>query len=192
MLDTHARKYFQPIIEKAADVCLRAGLSANQVTVASLIVGLCAAGSLLWGLPWMAVALLWVSGYLDAIDGTMARKTKTTAFGTVLDVVFDRIVEIAVIIVLAWIYPQTLLLMLLLACAIIISMTVFLTVGAVSQRQSDKTFYYQAGIAERSEGFVFFTLMILLPQFVKGLIIIFALMIIITAGQRLFEARQLK
>src|SRR5690554_4659320 len=150
MLDTHARKYVEPVIKTTAKRLLNIGLTANQVTVGAFVIG-CLAGVLVYfGLPLLGVALLWLSGFFDAVDGSMARETKTSSFGTVLDVTFDRIVEIGIILALALRYPDAALALLLLSCAIIVSMTVFLTVGAVTDKKGMKSFYYQAGVAERT------------------------------------------
>ena len=71
------------------------------------------------------------------------------------------------------------------------SMTIFLTVGALSEKKGVKSFYYQAGVAERSEGFIFFSLMILIPSYLGIITNIFSILIIITAIQRFFEAKRL-
>ena len=74
---------------------------------------------------------------------------------------------------------------------ILMSMTIFLTVGALSEKKGVKSFYYQAGVAERSEGFIFFSLMILIPSYLGIITNIFSILIIITAIQRFFEAKRL-
>ena len=71
------------------------------------------------------------------------------------------------------------------------SMTIFLTVGALSEKKGVKSFYYQAGVAERSEGFIFFSLMILIPSYLGIITNIFSILIIITAIQRFLEAKRL-
>ncbi len=43
----------------------------------------------------LSVCILWFSGFLDAVDGTVARITnKTTGFGTVMDITFDRCINL--------------------------------------------------------------------------------------------------
>jgi phosphatidylglycerophosphate synthase len=128
---------------------------------------------------------------LDAVDGTIARLKGSSLFGALMDITFDRIVEIGIILVLAVKYPENNFLFLLLASSIIISMTIFLTVGTLSAKISEKSFYYQAGLAERTEGFIFFTGMILFPQYIKIIVIIFILIIIFTAVQRMAEAKKI-
>ena len=71
------------------------------------------------------------------------------------------------------------------------SMTIYLTVGALSEKKGVKSFYYQAGVAERSEGFIFFSLMILIPSYLGIITNIFSILIIITAIQRFLEAKRL-
>ncbi|KEZ52724.1 MULTISPECIES: CDP-alcohol phosphatidyltransferase family protein [Metabacillus] len=189
MLDTHARKYVQPIIHHSAKRLLRAGLTANQVTVLAFIIGSSSGFFVYIGQPFWALAVLWLSGYLDAVDGTMARLTKPSGFGTVLDITFDRVVEISVIVGLAFAFPDARLALLLLSVSIILSMTIFLTVGAVSEKQGVKTFYYQAGLAERTEGFILFSLMILLTDHLILITYLFFAIELFTAMQRLREAK---
>ncbi|WP_404460320.1 CDP-alcohol phosphatidyltransferase family protein [Sutcliffiella horikoshii] len=191
MLDTHARKYVQPLISNMAEQLLKFGLTPNQVTVISFCIGVSSGAFFYFGLPIIAVLVLWISGFLDAVDGTMARKTKSSPWGTVMDVTFDRLVEISVILGVAFVYPEIQWALLLLSVSIIFSITVFLTVGAVSEKQGMKSFYYQAGLAERTEGFILLSLMMLLPPFVLWTTLIFLAVEIITGLQRFLEAKRI-
>jgi archaetidylinositol phosphate synthase len=191
MLDTHARKWVQPSIEGTARLLLKRGLSANQVTLIAFIVGSATGLVYYFGFPILAVLLLWSSGFLDAVDGTMARSTKSSPFGTVMDVTFDRIVEISVILGVAFIHPEIMWALLLLSVSIIISMTIFLTVGAVSEKQGMKSFYYQAGLAERTEGFILFSVMMLFPSIVLWTTLLFFAVELYTGLQRFLEAKRL-
>lgn len=191
MLDTHGRKYVQPIIKCFAAGFIRAGVSANQVTVMALILGLSVPLSIYLGYSLAGVILLWLSGLLDAVDGTIARSKGSNLFGALMDITFDRVVEIGIMLVLAIKYPESNFLFFLLASSIIISMTIFLTVGTLSTKISEKSFYYQAGLAERTEGFIFFSGMILFPQYLNIIITVFILIIMVTAGQRMAEARKI-
>ncbi|WP_408011353.1 CDP-alcohol phosphatidyltransferase family protein [Pseudalkalibacillus sp. A8] len=191
MLDTHARKYVQPIIEKTADFFLKTGLTANQVTYLGFFVGIFTGVFAYFGHPVIAVLTLWISGFLDAVDGTMARKTKTSPWGTLLDITFDRLVEISVIVGLAFRYPNSMWALLLLSVSIIFAMTVFLTVGALSEKNGVKSFYYQAGLAERTEGFILFSVMILFSSYLTLLTLLFLIVELFTTFQRLLEAKHL-
>ena len=192
MLDTHGRKYVEPIIESVANAFINRNISANKVTVLAFILGISSGGWMLLGQPLIATAVLWISGLLDAVDGAIARKTGTSSsWGALMDITFDRIVELSVIISLAVLYPQARLVLIMLTGSIIISMTVFLTVGALSKNTKNKAFYYQAGLAERTEGFIMSSLMMLFSNHIIIITIVYFLAILFTAGQRLKEAYEL-
>ena len=78
----------------------RAGLSPNSMTVIGFLLSLAAAG-LYWaglvGWEWiLAIFVLLVGSFFDAVDGAMARKyAEVSKFGGVLDSVLDRLGEIA-------------------------------------------------------------------------------------------------
>ncbi|CAH2713408.1 Inner membrane protein YnjF [Neobacillus rhizosphaerae] len=193
MLDTHGRAAVQPIISKTAHYLLKIGLSANQVTYIAFFIGIIASILVYFGYPVIGVAVLWFSGFLDAVDGSMARKSKSSSWGTVLDVTFDRVVEAGILIALALRHPDphVLMLFLLLAISIIFTMTIFLTVGALSEKESYKSFYYQPGLAERTEGFILFSLLVLFQSHLVFWTIIFIAVEITTGIQRLLEARRI-
>lgn len=192
MLDTKARKIIQPAFEKTADFFLRRNLTPNHVTVMALIIGLIPAVLLYFQVPGIwAVAVLWLSGFLDAVDGTMARKGRAASlFGTVMDITFDRLVEISLLIMIAYRLSSEPLVFVILASTIILNMTVFLTVGAATEKASEKTFYYPPGLTERTEGFLMFSLMILLTGYTDIIALIFGAMVLFTAGQRFMEGRR--
>lgn len=188
MLDTKARLYIQPIFEKTADFCVKKSITANQVTVLALIIGLIASVMLYFDLNILAVVILWISGYFDALDGTIARKTNTKSkIGGFMDIVFDRIIEISIIIVLSLKTESLAIYSVFLLSGIILSMTVFLTSGALIEKDSKKAFYYQTGLAERTEGFIMLSLAMAIPKYVELFIIFFTCIVIFTAVQRFIE-----
>lgn len=192
MLDTHCRKYIQPLIGVGADIAMKLGLTANGVTIIAMLIGLLSGVLVALGFNIAAVLVLWFSGYLDAVDGTIARKTKSSSpFGTVMDITFDRMVEGAVILGVAYKYTEFSFISLVLAVSIIISMTIFLTTGPLAENKGEKTFYYQAGLAERTEGFLMLSLMMLLKENAGVVINIFTGMVLFTAFQRFGEAKKI-
>ena len=191
MLDTNCRKFIQPFIKLGANIFIKLNITANQVTSIALIFGI-ASGILIYlDFPYIAIALLWFSGYLDAVDGTIARHSGSTPFGTVMDITFDRIVEISLILGLALKNPNINFLFLCLACSIIISMTIFLVTGSLTTKKSEKSFYYQPGLAERTEGFIMFSLMILFQTYLNYLTLIFIFIVLFTATQRFLEGEKI-
>lgn len=192
MLDTHCRRYIQPLIGVGAEIAMKFDLSANVVTIIAMLLGVFSGGLVVFGFNVLAVLVLWFSGYLDAVDGTIARKIKSSsAFGTVMDITFDRMVEGAVILGVAYKYSEFSFISLILAISIIISMTIFLTTGPLAENKGEKTFYYQAGLAERTEGFLMLSLIILLKENAGLVINIFTGMVLFTAFQRFREARKI-
>ena len=141
MLDSKARKYVDPLFRISADMVIRQGLKANHVTLGSFALGITAAIFLLGGFRLTAVGLLWISGFFDALDGTVARRThSSTPWGALMDLTFDRLVELGLILALGARHPQALFPLLLLASAIIFSMTVFLAAGALTPKTGEKAF----------------------------------------------------
>lgn len=191
MLDTHGRRFIDPFAKRAAAWLVRRGLRSNHVTLLAFVIGVGAGIAVFSRQPLLAVVLLWLSGALDVLDGDMARQTRPTAFGTLLDIVLDRIVEGAVIIGLAFIHPHAQFSLVVLTVGIVLSMTVFLTVGALARASGIKSFYYQPGLAERTEGFIFLTLMIVLPAWIVPVTIVFIVFEYVTAGQRFWEGYRL-
>lgn len=189
MLDTYCRKYFDGAIHRTAALFLKMRLRPTQVTVDAAIIGVGAAFAYGMGKPLLSVICLWLSGGLDAVDGAMARLGRQVSpVGTLLDIFFDRVVELSFIIAFALRHHEAVFSLLILACAIVLSMTVFLTSGNLLENTGVKSFRYQAGLMERTEGFIMFTIMILLDSYMGITALLYALLIYFTAGQRLISA----
>lgn len=117
---------------------------------------------------------------------------KSSMFGAVLDVSGDRVVELGFVWALALRHPDCLLPLLGLVSCILLSMTVFLTTGMLAQNNTQKSFYYPAGLMERTEGFVLFSLMALFQAYLAPIIWVFAGLILFTVIQRLLIAKRLQ
>lgn len=93
MLSLHGRKPAAVVAEPVAKLLLRAGLSANAVTVLGTLATIGAAVALIptGHLVWAAVLTLFFAAF-DMIDGTMARlRGGGTAYGATLDASCDRL-----------------------------------------------------------------------------------------------------
>lgn len=190
MLDTYGRKYVNKWIDLGACFFEKLKFTPNMVTQVAFLVGASAGPLIYFHKPIFAVLVLWFSGYLDAVDGALARKTRnTSSWGTLMDITFDRLVEISVIMGFAFYDIDRSIYLLAMACSIVFSMTVFLSVGALVNKESQKSFYYQAGVMERTEGFLFFTAMILISSQFNVLALIYTALVCFTGAQRLLEAR---
>lgn len=191
MLDSHSRRYVEPLIAGVARLFSRAGVTADMITVLGVLTGLLAAVLVTIGQPLAGVLVLWLSGLLDATDGALARMTGSSPMGAILDVTFDRVVEIAMVIALAWRYPPAQLPLLILAGVIAIAMSLFLSIGAAAHNTSRKAFHYAPGLGERTEAFIMFTLMVLDARHLVMWTWVFVAVIMFTMMQRLYHVRRL-
>jgi archaetidylinositol phosphate synthase len=190
MLDTKARRYVQPLLDAVAHACQRAGISANALTIAGMLVGVGAAALVGLGYAVTGFLVLWLSGLIDAADGTLARLTKPSPLGAILDITFDRVVEISMIAAIAWRFPQARFELLVLAGIIAIAMSLFLSIGAAIQNTSVKSFHYAPGLGERTEAFICLSLMILDAERLVFWTWFFVAVIVFTMGQRLRHAQR--
>lgn len=187
MLDTNARKYVQPILDGVAHACRRIGISANALTVIGMLVGIAAALLVLNEYAVAGFIVLWLSGLIDAADGTLARLTKPSPLGAILDITFDRVVEVAMIVALACNTPDARLVLVILAGTIAIAMSLFLSIGAAVANQSIKSFHYAPGLGERTEAFICFSLMIMDSARLVMWTWVFIGIIVFTMAQRLYH-----
>lgn len=188
MLDTKARKYIDPIIDRIAKKIASLKISANAITFMSLVIGIIGAIFLYFRYAAVSIVLLWLSGFCDVLDGAVARLSgKKSMLGAQFDIVSDRIVELSYFWALALIRKESVFAIMFLITLAFISMTVFLTTGMISKNETKKSFYYQAGLMERTEGFLATTIMIILSHYLTILSLIYGILIFITIIQRIIE-----
>lgn len=188
MLDTYGRKFFDKLFDKLSDVFIYLKLSKNQITGMALVFGILSGILVYFKIYIASFIFLWLSGLFDVLDGEVARKTnKSSLLGAQFDIISDRVVELVFIWGLALSVENIQYELLLLVSMILMSMTVFLTTGMISKNNTRKSFYYQAGLMERTEGFIMFSLMIFLNKYIKKIIIIYSILIFVTIIQRIYE-----
>lgn len=160
-----------------------------HITLFGGAVGIAGAVMVGLGYPLLAIGLLMLSGYLDALDGGLARLSgQMSDFGAALDIVMDRCVEVAVVFGLYFVDPATRgFYALLVLSAIMVCVTTFLVVGVFEQRQSHKSFHYSSGLMERSEAGIFVILAVLLPTHFAIIACVFAALTIFTAVRRMVQ-----
>lgn len=188
MIESSLRPLFQRVfIQPLLHIGAR-HLPANAITVTSLITGFISACFLSAEFNFMAILWLLISGYLDILDGSVARlQNNSTHFGTVLDILSDRLVESFIVIALFIRDPTLAFVCLLMMMSMLVCVSSFLLVGIFSEKQSEKSFYYSPGLMERAEAFIFFIAMIIFNQFALIIGIVFTLLVLWTTGVRVYE-----
>lgn len=181
MIDTKMRKFVQIVFAAAAKPVIAAGISANAVTVTAFIIGLITAFCIAFGFWTAALYTLWLSGFLDALDGTVARNTHTTTkAGAFLDLLFDRIVEGFIVIAFAYAQSSLVFPALFFLFSALFNFSTFLLAGALFKNNGKKSMHYDAGIIERTEVFVFFSIMLIIPALSAVTLWVMDLLIFIT------------
>ncbi|MEJ2294119.1 MAG: CDP-alcohol phosphatidyltransferase family protein [Candidatus Lokiarchaeota archaeon] len=174
-------------------------LSANQLTLIGLTIGLLAAFFVYLSviLPFhflytiLACIFLVFSFTMDTMDGVIARSGKPSQFGGILDIFSDRTVEIFIIISIVSTDPRNLIWPGLFSLgAMVLCISMFLITGVISEQPqgTEKVIYYSQGIVERSETLIILFLLVLLIPWRFILLWIFALLVFLTAILRLRDA----
>lgn len=95
---TAFRYKFVRYLEPIAEVCKRAGLSPNIITIFSIIAGLGCAFCYILHNFLVGSILLFCSAILDLVDGSVARMSgRETPFGAVFDWIADKYVDTIVL-----------------------------------------------------------------------------------------------
>jgi len=145
---------------RIARLLFRVGVSANVATMLALLAGIASGIAFAHGGVMVGLIALAISAGLDAVDGTIARECATpSVLGGVLDLTADRVVEIFVIVGIAWRDPALYFPALVLVGSWYVNITIFLAVGAALERRGPKLIEYPPGILERTEAIIFFAVL---------------------------------
>jgi archaetidylinositol phosphate synthase len=145
---------------RCARFLFRIGVSANVATILALLAGVVGGIAFARGAVMPGLVALAVSALLDAIDGTIARECAApSVLGGVLDLTADRVVEVFVIVGIAWRDPVMYFPAMVLVASWYVNITVFLAVGAALERRGPKLIEYPPGILERTEAIIFFAVL---------------------------------
>jgi archaetidylinositol phosphate synthase len=163
------------------------GMHPHFITALACLFGLSAAVFLYFHKASCAFLSLLLSGFLDTLDGALARHSqKSSEKGAVLDISSDRLVEFSIVLGLYLFFPlDRALAALLMMGSILFCVTTFLVVGIFHQNSSQKSFHYSPGIIERAEAFLFFGAMILFPTCFMPLAYLFSGLVFLTGLIRL-------
>ena len=190
MLEKYIGKYYQrSLVLPVATLCQRLKLHPNTVTFVACLSGLMIPIAIATQHLLIALILLLFSGYLDTLDGALARlRQKQSALGTVLDIICDRIVEFAIVFGLLLVDPiNRAIPIALMLGSMLVCVTSFLVVGLFLENQTEKGFFYHLGLIDRPEAFAFFIAMLLFPHYFTGLAYLFFALVMLTALLRLIN-----
>jgi phosphatidylglycerophosphate synthase len=192
MIENYLRPLYQlKFVDPVAMWCGRY-ISANGVTFLACLSGVAIFPALYFNQSLLAIVLLLISGYLDTLDGTIARlRNEASNLGTLYDILSDRIVEAAIIMGIFTVAPVSRALMsICMLSSVLICVTSFLVVGIFTPNHSNKGFHYSPGLMERAEAFFFFGLMICLPKCFFALSTTFCFLVVLTAIIRVAQYRE--
>lgn len=188
MIDTRWRGGFEPMFNFLSRILVRLKIKPNGITIAAFAIGLVSAIFIGFNKPIVALILLWISGLLDALDGSVARLTgKSTPQGAYMDLIFDRMVEAFIILGFAILAPMNYLAYILFYISVIFNFTTFIVAGALFENASEKSMHYDTGIVERTETFIVFSLMLMFKNHINIILMVFNAIIFLTGIIRFYK-----
>ena len=198
MLDAPIRKLIDPTLNKIALILVKAGISANAITLFGLTIGL--AGAIAIAANWFLSALLLIilSRIADGLDGAVARATKKTDFGGYLDISVDFLFYGAVVFGFIVANPSA---NAIAGAFLLVSFyfngATFLGYAILAQKhelkgdqQGEKSIYFSGGLMEGSETIILFIIICIWPKLFPFLALIFGVVAFYTATMRLLHAKK--
>lgn len=199
MLDRYARTLIDPPLNTAGRIIASRGISANDVTLIGLALGLLAAVCIACGVGLVGLVLLLSSRIADGLDGAVARATRKTDFGGYLDIAADFLFYGAIPAAFVFLDPATNgAAGAFLLTSFYFNGTSFLGYAILAEKhghkteaQGQKSLYYSNGILEGTETIVFFVTLCLFPAYFAPLAYVFGTLCFATAVLRIYGAKQL-
>jgi phosphatidylglycerophosphate synthase len=198
VLDAPLRRLIDPPLDRLSAPLAARGLSANAVTIAGFLIGLCAALAIAGRVYLMGLGLLLLNRLLDGLDGAIARRRGLTDLGGFLDIVLDFLIYSAVPFAFAFADPA--------ANALAAAFLIFSFIGTGSSflafaimaakrgiatdLRGRKSLYYLGGLTEGTETIVAFVLACLWPALFPWIALIFGLLCWLTTASRIAAAWQ--
>ncbi len=197
MFDERMRRVKESVLDPLAGPLVAA--PPWVLSVVGLLLGLAAAVAL-WQQAYIIGFVLWFfNRVFDGLDGTVARLRGTQSdFGGYLDIVIDFVVYAAIPVGLALGRPSepVVLSLIFLLCTFYINAASWMYLAAILEKRKlshgDKltTVVMPTGLVGGTETIVFYSLFILLPQYLVWLFLLMGGLILITIGQRMVWARR--
>ncbi|MCA8880411.1 MAG: CDP-alcohol phosphatidyltransferase family protein [Rhodobacteraceae bacterium] len=199
MLDAPMRQIIDPPLTVLGRRMARVGVTANQVTLTGLALGLAAAALIAANRETLALLPLLASRLADGLDGAVARATRRTSFGGYLDIAADFLFYGAVpfAFVLADPAANGTAGAFLLA-SFYFNGTSFLGFAILAEKRRMRTtarglksLYFSNGLLEGTETILFFVALCLLPGLFAPLAWAFGALCFLTGALRIAAARRI-
>jgi phosphatidylglycerophosphate synthase len=194
MFDKVVQSLLKPALSVLAKIAVKYAISANNVSVAGVIVGFVAAILIANNAYMFAASLILISRIFDGVDGTVARMTQATDQGGFLDISLDFLFYAAIPLAFAFANPAVNALpAATLLAAFIGTGSTFLAFAAFAEKRGihssnfpEKSFYFLGGLTEATETIAVFVAMCIWPQHFAVLAYGFAALCCITIVTRIY------
>lgn len=199
MLDGIMRKAIDPVVNRWGRRLAQIGLTANDVTLVGLALGLVAAAMIALGAPgWLALIPLLAGRVADGLDGAVARATKPSDFGGFLDIACDFLFYGAIPLAFVLRDPGVNgVAGAFLLCSFYVNGATFLGFAVMAAKNGletralgEKSLYYTAGLLEGTETIAIFVAFCLWPAHFAPLAWGFGAVCFVTATARVMLARR--
>ena len=199
MLDGIMRKAIDPVVNRWGRRMAQIGLTANDVTLVGLALGLVAAAMIALGAPgWLALVPLLAGRVADGLDGAVARATKPSDFGGFLDIACDFLFYGAIPLAFVLRDPGVNgVAGAFLLCSFYVNGATFLGFAVMAAKNGletralgEKSLYYTAGLLEGTETIAIFVAFCLWPAHFAPLAWGFGAVCFVTATARVMLARR--
>lgn len=192
MIDHRLQPLLRRLLQRPAVQVHRAGITADQITLAGFAAGVLAAVSIGLGLPRLGLTLILLNRLMDGLDGVVARLGPASDRGAFLDIAADFLFYALIPLGFAFADPANN----ALPAAVLIASFIgtgssFLAYAAVAARRGTqsarfphKGIYYLGGMTEGAETIAFFCAICLWPAWFAPLAMTFATLCAITTATR--------
>jgi phosphatidylglycerophosphate synthase len=194
MLDRYIVPLIKPVADRMARGLVRAGVSADHVTVFGFGLGMGAAFFIAIQAYLLGAVFILVSRLCDALDGAVARQTQATDAGGYLDITLDFLFYASIPLAFALANPHANALpAAVLLAAFIGTASSFLAFAALAAKRGmtsmdypHKSFYFLGGLTEATETLVCFIAMCLWPRHFAPLAYLFTALCCVTIATRVY------
>ncbi|AVX05509.1 CDP-diacylglycerol--glycerol-3-phosphate 3-phosphatidyltransferase [Maritalea myrionectae] len=198
MLDGQMRKWIDPPLNFVGRQLARAGITANGVTLAGLLIGLISAVTVAMGYFYAGLILMLLSRVMDGLDGAVARATQKTDFGGYFDITADFLFYGAFPLAFIIFDPaQNGVWGAVLLVSFYFNGGTFLGYAILAEKhkltttkRGAKSLYFSTGLTEGTETIAFFAALCIWPQYFNVLAGLFAAAVFYTAIARMLLAYQ--